>query len=144
MEDNQEALRLLGLVFEADPDHPLADALAAWCRQQRHLIKWPGGEDDREAANRLVRAAIAPLALAGAVRAALTRDHDSALAAVDRATLIKSETGAVNGQLAETRSRLYPAMARVPKCARRTDEPIIWADCAKLKLATGWGRLTTC
>src|SRR5208282_1897970 len=45
-EDNQEALRLLGLVFETDPNYPLANALAAWCRQQRHLMNWPGGEDD--------------------------------------------------------------------------------------------------
>ena len=25
-----------------------------------------------------------------------------------------------------------------PKLIRPTDEPIIWADCTKLKLATGW------
>jgi GDP-4-dehydro-6-deoxy-D-mannose reductase len=25
-----------------------------------------------------------------------------------------------------------------PKLLRPTDEPIIWADCSKLKLATGW------
>jgi len=25
-----------------------------------------------------------------------------------------------------------------PKLLRPTDEPIIWADCTKLKLATGW------
>src|SRR5208282_1913388 len=93
----------LGLVFETDPGDPLANALAAWCRQQRHLMNWPGGEDDdREAAKRLARVAIAeggdvPLALAvaGAVRAALTRDHDSALAAVDRATMINPNAAIV-------------------------------------------------
>jgi adenylate cyclase len=110
-EDNQEALRLLGLVFEADPDNSLANALAAWCRQQRHLMNWPGAEDDdREAAKRLARVAIAgggdtPLALAvaGAVRAALSRDHDSALAAVDRATMINPNSAIVLGFDALTR-----------------------------------------
>jgi adenylate cyclase len=110
-EDNQEALRLLGLVFETDPDHPLANALAAWCRQQRHLMDWPGGEeDDRESAKRLARVAIAgggdvplALALAGVVRAALTRDHDSALAAADRATMINPNSAIVLGFDALTR-----------------------------------------
>ena len=110
-EDNQEALRLLGLVFETDPDHAFANALAAWCRQQRHLMNWSRGEDDdREAAKRLARTAIShgadfPLALAvaGAVRAALTRDHDSALAAVDRATMINPNAAAVLGFDALTR-----------------------------------------
>jgi adenylate cyclase len=102
-DDNQEALRLLGLALEAEPSYAMANALAAWCRQQRHLMNWPGGEeDDREAAKRLARAAIAggddaPLALAvaGAVRAALSRDHDSALAAVDRATMINPNAAIV-------------------------------------------------
>jgi hypothetical protein len=60
-------------------------------------MSWPGGEDeDREMAKRPARTAISngaggPLALAvaGVVRAALSRDRDSALAAVDRATLIR-------------------------------------------------------
>jgi adenylate cyclase len=102
-DDNQEALRLLGLALEAEPSYAMANALGAWCRQQRHLMNWPGGEEDeREAAKRLARAAIAgsddaPLALAvaGAVRAALSRDHDSALAAVDRATLINPKSAIV-------------------------------------------------
>jgi adenylate cyclase len=108
--DNQEALRLLGLVFETDPDNPLANALAAWCRQQRHLMNWPGEEDDREEAKRLARTAIAggsdvPLALAvaSAVLAALTRDHDAALAAVDRATMINPKAASVLGFDALTR-----------------------------------------
>jgi adenylate cyclase len=102
-EANQEALRLLGLVLETDPGYALANALAAWCRKQRHLMNWPGGEeDDRQAAKNLARVAIAEgsdvplaLALAGAVRAALTRDHDSALAAVDRATMINPKAAIV-------------------------------------------------
>jgi adenylate cyclase len=104
-EDNDEALRLLDLALETDPDYPPANALAAWCRQQRHLMGWPGAQDDdREAAKHLARKAIAggsdvPLALvvAGAVRAALTRDHDSALAAVDRAVMISPNAALVLG-----------------------------------------------
>jgi TolB-like protein/tetratricopeptide (TPR) repeat protein len=93
-EQNNEALRRLATALQRDPTYPSANALAAWCRQQRHLLDWPGAEtEDREAAKRLARTAIAfdgdvPLALAvaGTVRAMLTRDHDSALAAVERAT----------------------------------------------------------
>src|SRR5271169_2887644 len=110
-EDNQEALRLLAEALDADPAYPTANALAAWCRQQRHLMLWPGAsEDDREEAKRLARVAIAggadvPLALvvASTVRAALTRDHDLALAAVDRATMINSNAAIVLGFDAVTR-----------------------------------------
>ena len=110
-EDNREALRLLALALEADPAYPTANALAAWCRQQRHLMNWPQAqEDDREEAKRLARAAIAggadvPLALvvAGAVRAALTRDHDLAMAAVDRATMMNPNAAIVLGFDAVTR-----------------------------------------
>jgi tetratricopeptide (TPR) repeat protein len=110
-EDNEEALRLLDLALEMYPDYPSVNALAAWCRQQRHLMEWPGAQDDdREAAKRLARTAIAggadvPLALAvgGAVRAALTRDHDLALAAVDRATMLSPNAAVVLGFDALTR-----------------------------------------
>jgi adenylate cyclase len=109
-EDNQEALRLLDLALEGDRGYPSANALSAWCRQQRHLMDWPGAPDDREAAKRLAREAINggaefPLALvvAGAVRAALTRDHDLALAAVDRATMISPNAALVLGFAALTR-----------------------------------------
>jgi adenylate cyclase len=102
-EDNEEALRLLTLALEKDPSYPTANALAAWCRQQRHLMEWPGVQhDDREVAKRLARVAIAggsdfPLALvvAAAVRAALTRDHHLALAAVDRAAMINPNSAIV-------------------------------------------------
>jgi TolB-like protein len=102
-EDNAEALRLLTEALEADPDFPMANALAAWCYQQRHLMNWPGAQpDDREAARRMARAAIdggadapLPLALGGAVHASLTRDHDFALAAVDRAMMINTNAAAV-------------------------------------------------
>ncbi len=110
-EDNAEALRLLAQAQEMDPGYPIPNALAAWCRQQRHLMDWPGAQDDdRETARRLARVAIAggaesPLALvlAGAVRAALTRDHDLALAAVDRATLINPNGALILGFDAVTR-----------------------------------------
>jgi adenylate cyclase len=101
--DNSEALRLLGQVLTIDPLYPSANALAAWCRQQRHLMNWPDTlSDEREEAKRRARAAIAaggdmPLALAvaGTVRAALTRDHDLALAAVDRATMLNPNGAAI-------------------------------------------------
>ena len=109
-EANQEALRLLGLVLETDPGYALAKALAAWCRQQRHLMDWPGAEEDDREAKRLARAAITEggdaslaLAVAGVVAAALTRDHDSALAAVDRATMINPKAAIVLGFDALTR-----------------------------------------
>ena len=101
--DNEEALRLLGQALEMDPAYPMANALAAWCHQQRHLMDWPAIDaDDREAARQMARVAItggadAPLALAlgGAVRASLTRDHDLALAAVDRAMMINTNAAVV-------------------------------------------------
>ena len=110
-DDNQEALRLLSQALTMAPHYPTANALAAWCRQQRHLMHWPGVQhDDREEAKRLARTAIAggadvPLALAvaGAVRAALTRDHDLALAAVDRATTMNPNAAIVLGFDALTR-----------------------------------------
>ena len=110
-EDNDEALRLLRQGLERDPAYPTANALAAWCRHQRHLLEWPNAQDDdREEAKRLARMAIArgadvPLALAvaAAVRAALTRDHDLALAAVDRAAMINPNSAVVLGFDAVTR-----------------------------------------
>lgn len=104
-EGNEEALLLLTQALEMAPAYPMANALAAWCRQQRHVMEWPAAqEDDREAARRMARAAIAggadaplALALAAAVRAAVTRDHDLALAAIDRALMIDPRGGAVLG-----------------------------------------------
>jgi Flp pilus assembly protein TadD len=102
---------LLSAALEADPTFAMANALAAWCYQQRHLMDWPSAQpDDREAARRMARIAIdegadAPLALAlgGAVHASLTRDHDFALAAVDRAMMINTNAAAVLGFDALTR-----------------------------------------
>jgi tetratricopeptide (TPR) repeat protein len=134
-------------VFETDPDNPLANALAAWCRQQRHLMNWPCGEDnDREVAKRLARAAIAgggdaPLALAvaGAVCAAVTRDHDSALAAVDRATLINPKAAIVLGFDALTRclcGAYDKAIEHAEKALRLSPmEPLIYHAAVALGLA---------
>src|SRR5271169_3386333 len=147
-EDNQEALRLLAEALDADPAYPTANALAAWCRQQRHLMLWPGAtEDDREEAKRLARVAIAggadvPLALAvaGAVRAALTRDHDLALAAVDRATMINPNAAVVLGFGAVTRCLCGDydrAIAHAEKALHLSPlEPLVYHAAFALALAS--------
>jgi tetratricopeptide (TPR) repeat protein len=74
-------------------------------------MNWPGAQpDDREAARRMARVAIEqgadaplPLALGGSVHASLSRDHDFALAAVDRAMMINTNAAAVLGFDALTR-----------------------------------------
>jgi adenylate cyclase len=147
-EDNQEALRLLAEALDADPAYPTANALAAWCRQQRHLMLWPGAtEDDREEAKRLARVAIAggadvPLALAvaGAVRAALTRDHDLALAAVDRATMINPNAAVVLGFDAVTRclcGAYDQAIANAEKALHLSPlEPLVYHAAFAMALAS--------
>lgn len=146
-EDNKEALRLVGLALETEPGYPMANALAAWCRQQRHLMNWPGAQDDdREAAKRMARAAIAegadvPLALAvaGAVRAALNRDHDLALAAVDRAAMLNSNAAIVLGFDALTRclcGAYDKAVEQAEKAMRLSPlEPLIYYAVFALALA---------
>jgi adenylate cyclase len=104
-EQNEEALRLINEARAIDSRYPMGNALAAWCHLQRHLLDWPAAQpNDRETAKRLARVAIdsggeVPLALAvaGAVRAALTRDHALALAAADRATTLCSNSALVLG-----------------------------------------------
>jgi tetratricopeptide (TPR) repeat protein len=94
-----------------DAGYPTANALAAWCCQQRHLMDWTEAtEADRHEAQRLARVAITegadvPLALSvgGVVCAVLTRDHDTALAAVDRATMMNPTSAIVLGFDALTR-----------------------------------------
>ncbi len=109
--DNAKALCLLARAVEIDPGNPAANALAAWCRQERHLMEWPAVEEhDRETAKRMARVAIAggsdvpaALAVAGAVRATLTRDHPLALAAADRAVMVSPNSAFVLGFAALTR-----------------------------------------
>src|SRR5271169_1246036 len=146
-EDNKEALRLLAEALDADPAYPTANAIAAWCRQQRHLMNWPGAtEDDREEAKRLSRLAITggadvPLALvvASTVRAALTRDHDLALAAVDRATMINSNAAIVLGFDAVTRCLCGDydrAIANAEKALHLSPlEPLVYHAALALALA---------
>jgi adenylate cyclase len=146
-EDNEEALRLLAQVLEIDPSHPMANALAAWCHQQRHLMDWPAVEaDDRETARRMARMAItggadAPMALAlgGAVRASLTRDHDLALAAVDRAMMINTNAAVVLGFDALTRCicGAYDAAIEHAEMALRLSplEPLVYHAAFALALA---------
>ena len=106
-----EALRLLSIALAVDADYATANAVTAWCYQQRHLMDWPQAtEHDRHEAQRLAHLAIAngadvplALAIAGVVCAILTRDHDAALAAVDRASLLNPTAAIVLGFDALTR-----------------------------------------
>lgn len=150
--DNDAAMRVLERVLATDPGYPTANALAAWCRQQRYLMKWPTRhEEDREVARHLAHTAIAeggdvPLALAvgGVVHAALTRDHDLALAAVDRAAMINPNAAAVLGFNALTRC-LCGAYARAVEEAEKALrlsplEPLVhhaWLALALACLLTG-------
>ena len=145
--DTEEALRLLGQALELDPSYAMANALAAWCRQQRHLMEWPAVQaEDREAAKRLARRAIAegadvPLALAvaGTVRAALTRDHDLALAAVDRAVAISPASAVVRGFAALARCLCGAYDAAIADAERALGlsrlEPLAYIAASALSLA---------
>jgi adenylate cyclase len=103
LEDNQRAQGMLTEALDLAPGFAASQALLAWCRQQRYLFApSEAPDDDRQAAKRLARAAIKAgqddppsLALAAAVLAALTRDADAALAAVDRALLINPRSSFV-------------------------------------------------
>ena len=146
---NDEALQLLDRALAAAPRYPGANALAAWCRQQRHLMDWPATQhDDREEAKRLARTAITAggddpqaLAVAGAVRAALTRDHDSALAAVDRALMISPNSAFVLGfgALAQCLCGAYEkAVANAEKALRISPfDPLVY----HAALALAWASL---
>ena len=143
--DNDAAMRLLERVMQIDPRYPTANAFAAWCLQQRYLMKWPTRQvDDRETARGLARTAIAeggdaPLALVvgGAVHAALTRDHDLALAAVDRAAMINPNAAAVLGFDA---LNSIPVRGLRPRCrARRKGAPAEPARTARLPCLVGAG-----
>jgi adenylate cyclase len=145
--DNEEALRLLARALELDPAYPTANALAAWCHQQRHLVDWPAAQaDDREIARRLARAAITggadsalSLALAGAVHASLSRDHDLALAAADRARMINANSAVVLGFDALTRcicGAYETALEHAEKAMRLSPlEPLVYHAAFALALA---------
>lgn len=146
-EENERALELLSEALQLQPNYPTANALAAWCYQQRHLLEWPGAQnDDRETAKRLARVAISnsantplALALAGAVRAALTRDHALALAAADRATMICNNSALVQCFDALTRclcGAYDKAIEHADKAIRLSPmEPLIYYAAFALGLA---------
>ncbi len=146
-EENSSALVLLDEALEMTPDYAMANALSAWCHQQRHLLDWPEGkDDDRETAKRLARRAIVngaevPLALAlgAAVRAALTRDHHLALAATDRAMMITNNSALVLAFDALTRclcGAYDKAIEHAEKAIRLSPlEPLIYYAAFALGLA---------
>lgn len=146
-EGNSRAIGLLDEALDLQPGYAPANALAAWCYQQRHLLEWPEAEhDDRETAMRLARAVIGdggdvplPLALAGAVSAALTRDHSFALAAVDRAMMICSNSALVLSFDALTRclcGAYDKAIEHAEKAIRLSPlEPLVYHAAFALALA---------
>jgi adenylate cyclase len=146
-QENNSAVALLDEALEMTPEYPIANALSAWCHQQRHLLDWPGSkDDDRETAKRLARAAIVhggevPLALAlgAAVRAALTRDHHLALAATDRAMMVTNNSALVLAFDALTRclcGAYNKAIEHAEKAIRLSpQEPLIYYASFALGLA---------
>ncbi len=146
-DDNEEALRLLAQANEMDPAYPMANALAAWCHQQRLLMDWSTAHrDDREAAGRMARVAITggadsplALALAGVVRATLTRDHDLALAAADRAMMINANAAVVLGFDALTRCICGAYAAAIEHAEKALQlspmEPLVYHAALALALA---------
>src|SRR5712671_1068339 len=146
-EENDAALHLLNEALAIDRRHPMANALAAWCHLQRHLLDWPAAQaNDRESAKRLARIAIdtgaeVPLALAvaSAVRAALTHDHALALAAADRATMLCSNSALVLGFAALTRcicGDYDKAIAQAEKAIRLSPrEPLLYLASLPLAIA---------
>jgi len=146
-EENDAALGLLSEALAIDSRHPMANALAAWCHLQRHLLDWPAAQpNDRESAKRLALIAIdsgseVPLALAMAasVRAAVTRDHTLALAAADRATMLCSSSVLVLGFDALTRcicGDYDKAIAHAEKAIRLSPrEPLLYLAALPLAIA---------
>lgn len=146
-EENDAALGLLNEALAIDRRYPLANALAAWCHVQRHLLDWPAAQpEDRESAKRLARIAIdsggdvpLALALAAAVHAVLTRDHALALAAADRATTQCSNSALVLGFDALARcicGDYDKAIVHAEKATRLSPrEPLLYAAALPLALA---------
>ncbi|MBV8772111.1 MAG: hypothetical protein JO166_07260 [Deltaproteobacteria bacterium] len=102
-QDNDRAQQLLLKAFDMAPDFSPSQALLAWCRLHRYLLAPPDAADDeRQATKKLARAAIKSaqddppsLALAASVLAAVTRDREAPLAAVERAMLINAKSAFV-------------------------------------------------
>ena len=90
--DNQEAIRLLGLALEIDPNYPLALSLMAWCHGQQAIYNWsPTLERTKAETLRLAKLAASlsgddPLVLTvlGAAHS-IVNDHKSAKVFLERA-----------------------------------------------------------
>jgi len=91
-DDNREAIRLLKLAIEIDPDYPLALSLMAWCHGQQAIYNWSFTLDETKAETlRLAKLAASlssddPLVLTvlGAAYS-IIRDHKSAKVLLERA-----------------------------------------------------------
>ena len=90
--DNQEAIRLLKLALEMDPNYPLALSLMAWCYGQQAIYNWSSNLDETKAETlRLAKLAASlsaddPLVLTvlGAAHS-IINDHKSAKVFLERA-----------------------------------------------------------
>ena len=90
--DNQEAIRLLKLALESDPEYPLALSLMAWCHGQQAIYNWSSALDEtKEETLRLAKLAVSlngddPLVLTvlGAAYS-IVNDHNSAKVLLERA-----------------------------------------------------------
>lgn len=90
--DNQEAIRLLKLALESDPEYPLALSLMAWCHGQQAIYNWsPALDETKEETLRLAKLAVSlngddPLVLTvlGAAYS-IVNDHNSAKVLLERA-----------------------------------------------------------
>jgi len=93
-DDNTRALALFEETLRLDPHFAPASAFAAWCYEQRVTRRWPTArKTDAEHAVRLAHAALhsntddeSSIALAGFVLIRLSRDYDTGIAALRRAS----------------------------------------------------------
>ncbi|MEX0409224.1 adenylate/guanylate cyclase domain-containing protein [Aquibium sp. LZ166] len=101
--DNDCALRLLREALSLDPDFASAHGYAAWGYEQRFLRRGFNAED-RTAALRHANIALAlglddplPLSLGAFVQATITRDHDRAISALERALTLNPNSALAYG-----------------------------------------------
>jgi tetratricopeptide (TPR) repeat protein len=102
-EDAEKALPLLEQALQRETDYPAAHALIAWCHEQRYLR---GGllAEVRAVASSHARAAIAAggddalaLAIGGFVIAAVDRDFDNGLEAIDQSLILSPSSALAFG-----------------------------------------------
>lgn len=101
--ETEEALRLLHLSLQLDPNHLAAHGYAAWCHEQRYFRNGFHPED-RDAA--LEHADIVlginsddpqAISMGAFIRANLTRDYDGAIGALDRALAMNENSALALG-----------------------------------------------